>query len=53
MSAARYSLVIFPCFMIGAQLLRRRRGFAAGLLAVSAVIQIALFVYWVRWGFVG
>ena len=53
MSAARYSLVIFPCFMIGAQLLRRRRVLAAGLLAVSAVIQITLFVYWVRWGFVG
>jgi len=53
MSAARYSLVIFPCFMIGAQLLRRRRGLAAGILAVSSVIQIALFVYWVRWGFVG
>jgi mannosyltransferase PIG-V len=53
MNAARYSLVIFPCFMIGAQLLRRRRGLAAGLLAISFVIQIALFVYWVRWGFVG
>jgi hypothetical protein len=53
MSAARYSLVIFPCFMVGAQLLRRRRGLGAGILAISAVIQIALFVYWVRWGFVG
>jgi hypothetical protein len=53
MSAARYSLVIFPCFMLGAQLLRRRRGLGAGILAISAVIQVALFVYWVRWGFVG
>jgi hypothetical protein len=53
MSAARYSLVVFPCFMVGAQLLRRRRGLGAGILAISAVIQIALFVYWVRWGFVG
>jgi hypothetical protein len=53
MSAARYGLVIFPCFMIAALVLRSRRGIAAGLLAVSAAIQIALFVYWVRWGFVG
>jgi len=53
MSAARYSLVIFPCFMIGAQLLRSRRVLAAGFLIISAAIQIALFVYWVRWGFVG
>jgi hypothetical protein len=52
-STARYALVIFPCFMIGAQLLRRRLGLTAGLLAISAVIQIALFVHWVRWGFVG
>ncbi len=53
MSAARYSLVIFPCFMIGAQMLRQRRGIAIGILAISSVIQVALFVYWVRWGFVG
>jgi hypothetical protein len=53
MSAARYGLVIFPCFMIAALVLRSRRGIAAGLLAVSAAIQIALFLYWVRWGFVG
>jgi hypothetical protein len=53
MSAARYSLVIFPCFMVAAQLLRARRGLAVGILAISSVIQIVLFVYWVRWGFVG
>ena len=53
MSAARYALVVFPSFMIGALLLRSRLGIAAGLLAISATIQIALFVYWVRWGFVG
>ncbi len=53
MSAARYSLVIFPCFMIGAQLLRGRPGIAIALLAISSVMQVALFVYWVRWGFVG
>jgi len=53
MCAARYPLVIFPCFMIGAELLRTRRGMAAGFLAISAMIQVTLFVYWVRWGFVG
>jgi hypothetical protein len=52
-STARYALVIFPCYMIGAQLLRRRIPLAAGLLAISAVVQVALFVHWVRWGFVG
>jgi hypothetical protein len=39
--------------MIGAHLLRRRRGLAVALLAISAVIQVTLFVHWVRWGFVG
>jgi hypothetical protein len=53
MSAARYSVVIFPGFMIGGQLLRSRLGVAVGLLAISAAIQIALFVDWVHWGFVG
>ena len=53
MSAARYAVVIFPCFMIGAQLLRAHRGLALGLLGVSAAIQVTLFVYWVHWGFVG
>ena len=53
MSAARYGLVIFPCFMVGGALLRARPGPAVSLLAASAAVQVALFVYWVRWGFVG
>ena len=53
MSAARYSVVIFPCFMIAAQLLRRRPAIAIGILAISSVVEVALFTYWVRWGFVG
>jgi len=53
MSAARYGLVIFPCFMVGGALLRARPGLAVSLLAASAAVQVALFVYWVRWGFVG
>jgi hypothetical protein len=53
MSAARYGLVIFPCFMAGAVVLRGRPGLAAGVIAVAAIVQVALFVYWVRWGFVG
>lgn len=53
MSAARYGLVIFPCFMVGGALLRSRAGLAICLLAAGAAVQVALFVYWVRWGFVG
>jgi hypothetical protein len=53
MSAARYALVIFPCFMIAAQILRRRPAITIGILAISSAIQLALFVYWVHWGFVG
>jgi hypothetical protein len=53
MSAARYGLVIFPCFVAAAILLRRRSALAGAVLAIAAVLQVTLFVYWVRWGFVG
>ena len=53
LSAARFALVIFPCFMAGAIVLRSRPALAGALLVISAMVQVALFVYWVRWGFVG
>lgn len=53
MSAARYGLVIFPCFIAAARVLRGRGLVAASVLGVCAFAQVALFVYWVRWGFVG
>jgi hypothetical protein len=53
MSAARYGLVVFPSFVAAGLLLRTRPALAAGLIATFAIVQIALFTYWVRWGFVG
>ena len=53
MSAARYGLVVFPSFVAAGLLLRTRPALAAGLIATFAIVQIALFTYWARWGFVG
>ena len=53
MSTARYVLVVFPCFMVLALWLAPRPRVAAAWLVVSFVLQIVLFQYWVRWGFVG
>jgi hypothetical protein len=53
MSAARYGLVVFPSFVAAGLLLRTRPALAAGLIATFAIVQVALFTYWVRWGFVG
>ena len=52
MSASRYVLVVFPCFMIAASWFAFRPRLALGWLAVSGALQLALFQYWVRWGFV-
>jgi hypothetical protein len=53
MSSARYVLVLFPCFIVLALWLSRRPLLAWGWLTVSALLQLILFQYWVRWGFVG
>jgi hypothetical protein len=53
MSTARYVLVLFPCFMVLALWLAPRPRLAAAWLVLSFVLQIVLFQYWVRWGFVG
>jgi hypothetical protein len=53
MSSARYVLVVFPCFIVFAFWLSRRPLLAWGWLILSATLQLVLFQYWVRWGFVG
>ena len=52
MSASRYVLVLFPCFMIAASWLAPHRKLAAGLVVIGAVLEIVLFGYFARWGFV-
>jgi Mannosyltransferase (PIG-V) len=52
MSVSRYVLVVFPCFIVAGLWLARRPRLAVGWLVVSALIQVALYQYWVRWGFV-
>lgn len=52
MSVSRYVLVLFPGFIVLGALLERRPRAAVAWLVVSAVAQVVLFQYWVRWGFV-
>ncbi|HEX8917233.1 MAG TPA: hypothetical protein VF898_01915, partial [Chloroflexota bacterium] len=51
-SVARYLLVLFPCFMMLALGLARRRGFAAACLLVGISMQVVLLDYSVHFGFV-
>jgi hypothetical protein len=53
MSTARLVLVIFPCFFVLALWLARWPRLAALWLVVSFGLQLVLFQYFVRWGFVG
>ena len=52
MSVSRFTLVLFPCFMLAAPWLARRRAVAVAWLALAGLAQSALFAYWTRWGFV-
>lgn len=52
MSVSRYALVLFPCFIALAAILERRPRVAIAWLVASALAQVVLFQYWVRWGFV-
>ena len=52
MSVSRLILVIFPCFWIIAAWLAPRPRVAALWLVVSLFLQLALFQYFTRWGFV-
>jgi hypothetical protein len=52
MSVSRYTLVLFPCFIVLAQLLSGRPWLAYAWLIVSAFFLALLFDYHVHWGFV-
>jgi hypothetical protein len=52
MSVSRYVLVVFPWFMVAGLWFAGRPRLAIVWLVASAIVQLALFQYWVRWGFV-
>ena len=52
MSTSRFVLPLFPCFIVVAVWLARRPRLAVGWLGASALLQLLLFQFWVRWGFV-
>lgn len=52
MAVNRYVLVLFPCFVVIALWLAPRPKLATAWLVLSLVLQLVLFQYWVRWGFV-
>jgi len=52
MSVSRFCVVLFPGTMLLALWLAPRPRLAAAWLAVSFAMQLVLFQYWVRWGFV-
>lgn len=52
MSVSRYVLVVFPCFVAVALWLAPRPRLATAWLVASFFLQLVLYQYWVRWGFV-
>ena len=50
--ALRYTLVLFPCFVVLGLWLARRPWLAAGWLVVSGLLEALLLVYFVHWGVV-
>lgn len=51
-SVSRYTLVLFPCFVVLATLLARRPWLAMGWLLTSVFLQATLWQYWIHFGFV-
>jgi hypothetical protein len=51
-SVTRYTLVLFPCFMLLAVWLEKRPILAAGSVIVGGMVQALLLEYWVHFGFV-
>lgn len=51
-SSSRYTLVLFPCFIMLALWLVRRPWVAAGWLVSGLLLQVTLLQYWVHWGWV-
>jgi hypothetical protein len=52
MSVSRYALVVFPCLIAAALLVRTRPRVAVGLLSVGAVAQFFYMMYYAGLGFV-
>jgi hypothetical protein len=52
MSVSRYALVVFPCLIAAALLVRQRPRVAVGLLGVAAVAQFFYMMYYAGLGFV-
>ena len=52
MSVSRFTLVLFPCFVLLAVYLAPHPRLARGWLVVSALLQIWLLDAWVHWRFV-
>jgi hypothetical protein len=48
----RFTLVLFPCFLMLALWLSRHLWLAASYIILGAILQILLFDYWVHFGFV-
>jgi hypothetical protein len=52
MSASRYTLMVFPSFMVAGLWFATRPRLAGAWFVISIALQLALYQYWVRWGFV-
>jgi hypothetical protein len=52
MSVSRYTLVLFPCFLMLALLLERRPRLAVAWLVMSTLYELSLLRTWALWGFV-
>jgi hypothetical protein len=52
MSVSRFVVVLFPVYIVLARLLVPRPVAAVGALVAGALLQIALYWFWVQWGFV-
>lgn len=49
---ARYTLVLFPCFIFAGDRLVRHRWLAGSILLIGAFLQVYLLQYWTHFGFV-
>ena len=52
-SGARYLLVVFPCFIAAAAVVVPHRRLRVALIVAGTAGNLACFVFWTRWGWVG
>lgn len=53
MSVTRYVLVVFPLFLVATGWLGQRPRLAVAVIVAGLLVEMVLFQYFVRWGFVG